>query len=135
MACAAAAPLESVQSDTARGCPLGVRGVQVETQDSPDGIDIVFTTHNHVDDLRLRVRDAAAMHGSGAHKGPGHDGDHGRGQSHGLQLVALPAVTARADDIPSGAKLHLATVDPAEVGTVRLRVRQRLETLAEQDCE
>lgn len=87
-------------------CPFGIRGTRVETENIPDGVAISLHAFGDVQEVRRRARDAAAMYGPGAHLGAGHDGEHGKGEQHGLGLRHLGvSVEAIAEDTPDGARI------------------------------
>ena len=118
-----------------KACPLGVPETRIDVEDAPDGVDAVFkTSSEHVNDLRHRVRDQAAIHGPDAHLGTGHGGVHGTGQGHGMRLWDMPAREASAVDIDGGARLHVVASDAAHVAELRARVRERVATLDSHDC-
>ncbi len=96
---------------TVGACPLGVPGASVDLQETPQGVALVFTSPEHVDELRERARYAAAMHGPDAHLGAGHDGSHGSGGQHGLQAMQLPPVHAAVVDVDGGARIELVPTD------------------------
>ena len=107
-------------------CQLGDPGVRVRVEDVEDAVDVTVTTIRDVDDLRHRVRDAAAMYGPGAHRGLGHHGKHGNGGHHGLRLAELrPTIKAVEIDVPSGAKIHVTPIESAKLDEVRAEVRAR----------
>lgn len=142
VACAAcAAPRDSgvsirdAHSPLVKACPLGVPETRIDVEDTPDGVDAVFrTSAEHVNELRGRVRDQAAIHGPDAHAGEGHGGVHGTGQGHGMRLWDMPAKGASAADIEGGARLHVVASDAAHVAELRTRVRERIATLDSHDC-
>jgi hypothetical protein len=118
-----------------KACPLGVPDARIDVEDVPDGVDAVFTTSSvHVNDLRHRVRDQAAIHGPDAHLGTGHGGVHGTGQGHGMRLWDMPAREASVVEVDTGARLHVVASDGAHVAELRARVRERVATLDSHDC-
>jgi hypothetical protein len=127
--------IKDAHSPVVRACPLGVPETRVDVEDVPDGVDVVFkTSAAHVNDLRRRVADQAAIHGPDAHAGTGHGGVHGTGQGHGMRLWDMPAKGANAVDIEDGARLHVVATDGAHVAELRTRVRERVATLDSHDC-
>jgi hypothetical protein len=115
--------------DRHAGCPLGVPDTKVEIADTKEGVLLTFTTWNRIDELRRRVRDAAAMHGPQAHLGLGHAGQHGLGQGHGLRLTDMPVGRAAVEDVELGARLRLDAVDGARVGELRSLIRTRIDDI------
>ncbi len=119
-------------------CALGVSGAHVDVADSHGGVDLTFTTGDSVENLRARAREAAKMHGRGAHAGLGHAGRHGlgdgRGESHGLRLWSMPPAYAQVHDIDNGALLTLVAVDPARRDELRTKVRERVSELQRAPC-
>lgn len=127
--------IRDAHSPIVKACPLGVPETRIEVEDVPDGVDAVFTTGSaHVNDLRRRVRDQAAIHGPEAHLGTGHGGVHGTGQGHGMRLWDMPAREAFVVELADGARLHVVASDAAQVADLRARVRQRVATLDSRDC-
>ena len=108
-----------------RTCPLGLTGTAVAIVDTPEGVDISFTTKGNVDELRRRVRDQAANYGPGSHRGLGHGGMHSGAQTHGLRLSELPSIETRVQDIDGGARLNVMTTDIAARPRVRSELHER----------
>jgi len=108
---------------------LGVPDTKVQITDTKEGVALTFTTWNRVDELRRRVRDAAAMHGPHAHMGLGHSGQHELGQGHGLRLADMPVGRAEVDDVDLGARLRLDAVDGLRVADLRSRIRTRIDDI------
>jgi len=73
-----------VADENGAGCPLGIRDAKVEVADVPGGVDVTFTSDSSagVDEIRVRVRDTAMMHGPGSDAGLGHDGEHRQQHGH-----------------------------------------------------
>ena len=113
-------------------CALGVPRARATVMDTASGVDVTVTAPARIDDVRRRVAEAAKLHGPGAHMGPGHLGQHGHGEGddHGLKLYDLPPLqTPAVDDVENGATIHLAPEDPADLVTLRSRVRDRVRSL------
>src|SRR3954447_2786351 len=90
-ACTTAQPPPTLtQGAVPRGCPLGIQGATVVASDTPEGIALSFSSKDRVAELRDRAVDAASQHGPGEHLGQGHDGRHGSGGDHGLQMMQAP---------------------------------------------
>lgn len=137
---AASAPPPSLSApppntQTHKGCPLGVRDATVAVSDTPQGVELVFTSEDKVGELRQRVRDAAEMHGTGAKAGAGHEGRHASGGEHGLQPMQLPPARADVDDVERGARMRLSPIDPADRSTLRIKVRERAAKMAASACD
>jgi len=113
----------------AAGCPLGMPNTRVQVADTPGGVALTFTTPSKVGELRLRVRNAAALHGPGAHGGVGHEGRHDGDQGHGLKLTQMPVGYAAVEDVDGGARLALDAVDPTQLDDLRGRIRARLDEI------
>ncbi len=118
-----------------RGCALGVSGATVTAEDTPDGIALNFTSKDGAGELRLRANDAAAQHGPGARVGGGHEGRHGHGGDHGLQMMQAPAATTIAEDIEGGARIRFVPADPADKDRLRAKLRERSEAMNAQSCK
>lgn len=117
------------------GCPLGVSGTTVTAGDVTDGIVLTFLAPEKVGDIRERVVDAAAFHGPGTKYGKGHDGAHGSGGDHGLQLATIPPVTARAENVEGGARITFVPKDASDLATVRTKLRERAASMTASTCK
>ena len=127
------AELESAQ--ITKSCPLGVPSTRVRIADTPEGVDLFFSTSmSGVDELRARVRDQAKANGPHRHIGAGHDGKHTGYHDHGLQLWSMSAVRTTVEDTASGARLAIAPADPARRDEVRKVVIERVAHLEAQGC-
>jgi hypothetical protein len=104
--------------------------------DTPDGATFTFTTADpaQVAELRRRAHDSAAMYGAGARRGLGHDGTHGRGHRHGLALSELLPLETVVEDVPAGARLHVAALDPARAPELQEKLHERAEIVASGEC-
>jgi hypothetical protein len=112
--------------DLHAGCPLGIPDTRVQISDTKEGVALTFTTCNRIDELRYRIRDAAAMHGPRAHLGLAHDGRHDLGQGHGLRLWSMPVGHASVQDVDLSARLSLDANSPLQVDELRSRLRDRI---------
>lgn len=122
--------------EPARGaCPLGLEGVSVVAERTPDGVALVFRSRGDVAELRERVRGAARLHGPFGQLGKGHDGRHGGGGHHGLKAHELPVARAQVQDIEGGARLSLVPVYPFEVDALRSRVEARALEMSTAPCD
>jgi hypothetical protein len=117
------------------GCALGVPGAVVHTEDTPDGIRLVFVSHEHVGEMRVRANDAAAQHGPGQRLGEGHAGRHGEGGDHGLQLMQGPPSHSVASDTDDGALIVFAPADPADKDALRAFLRSRADRISTVACD
>jgi len=135
-ACSTAqAPTTSLtKADAPRGCPLGVAGATVVAEDTPEGIALSFTSKDRPAEMRVRANDAAAQHGPGEHLGAGHEGHHGQGGDHGLQMMQGPVARSASDDIESGARIRFQPADPAEKELLRARLRERADAMNALTC-
>lgn len=123
------------KGEAPRGCALGVPGALVVAEDTPDGIALSFTSKDKVAQMRERANDAAAQHGPGERLGAGHDGRHGHGGEHGLQMVQAPAATSGAADIEGGARIRFTASDPAEKDLLRAKLRERAAAMNAAACK
>lgn len=123
------------QGEAPRGCALGVRGATVVAEDTPDGVALSFTSKNKPEEMRERANDAAAQHGPGERVGRGHEGRHGHGGDHGLQLAQLPATKSVAEDIENGARIRFVPADPAEKDLLRTKLRERADAMNTLQCK
>src|SRR5687767_11291023 len=97
-------------------CPFGYHGTRVAMEDTDAGVVIRLRAYGDINEVRARAHDAAAMYGPGAHKGKGHNGEHGLGHQHGLGLAHLGVrVTASAVDTPDGADIYVRPQAPADL--------------------
>ena len=95
----------------------------MSVEEVPDGIVLRFTSTDKAKEMRERANDAAAQHGPGQGMGAGHDGRHGDGAAHGLQLMQAPPSRSVATDIEGGASIHF--VPSTETGKTELRAKLR----------
>ena len=116
-------------AEAPRGCPLGVPGATVVAEDTPDGIALIFISKNRPEELRERAAVAAAQHGPGEHLGLGHEGRHGEGGDHGLQMMQAPAAKSVAESIQNGARIRFVPADPADTGLLRTKLRERADAM------
>ncbi|MDB4939342.1 MAG: hypothetical protein JWP87_6314 [Labilithrix sp.] len=123
------------QAEAPRGCALGVAGATVVAEDTSDGIALSFTSKDRPEEMRERANDAAAQHGPGERLGRGHEGRHGSGGDHGLQMIQAPAARSVADDIENGARVRFVPVDPAEKEVLRAKLRDRADAMNAQPCK
>lgn len=111
-------------SSQARGgpaeCPMALEGADVAIEEIDGGVAVTYTTARpeEVQELRARVRSMASLHEQRAASRPG------RGRH------ALPPAVASVADVPEGARLELAAVDPGDVEALRERVAMRAERMA-----
>jgi len=128
--------LTEAYSPVVKACALGVTATQiVDIEETPEGADIIFTTSpTHLQELRSRVADQAALHGPDAHAGAGHGGLHGVSQAHVLRLWDMPVLHAEEIDIVGGALLRVVASDGAHVDELRARVRERVAKLNARGC-
>jgi hypothetical protein len=129
-----AAPPTLSHAEARLGCALGVPGAVVHTEDTSDGIRLVFVAHDRVADMRIRANDAAAGHGPGQRLGEGHEGRHGEGGDHGLQLLQAPPSHSAATDTDDGAAIVFAPADPADRDKLRAFLRGRAARLSTMTC-
>jgi hypothetical protein len=121
---------------TSAACPLAVEGAHIDVAETQDGVILTITARaDRVDELRRRVRDAAALHGIGAHEGLGHYGRHLGHQRHGLELTRLPPVETAVEDVEHGARLRLVAIVPSQVDAVREQVREKVERVNAGPCD
>jgi hypothetical protein len=130
-----ARPVAASPIAAATSCPLGVRGTVIAIRDVGEGVELTFTSRDHADEVRRRVLEVSAVHGAGAHRGVGHEGEHGIGQGHGLHLGDLPPMSAAFEEVPGGARLQLAAIDPEHASTVRDEVRRRASSMQNRVCD
>ncbi len=122
----APAPAPIVDSRDAPSCALGVGGARAVAAETEEGVDVTFTSQAHLEDIRLRAKDAARMYGPDAHLGEGHEGHHGEGGGHGLMPLQLPPVHLRFEEVPDGARLHMAASDKSDVSKLQERAKARV---------
>jgi hypothetical protein len=131
----AAGPPAITRAELPRGCPLGVAGGHVWTEDTPTGIALTFVSKDRPEEMRARANDAAAQHGPGQKVGAGHEGRHGEGGTHGLQLLQAPPAYSVASDIEGGARIHLTAVDANDRDALRTKLRERAARMNEAPCK
>jgi hypothetical protein len=123
------------KGEAPRGCPLGVPGATVVAEDTPDGIALSFRSKNKPEEMRERANDAAAQHGPGQRLGLGHDGKHGDGAEHGLQLMQAPPARSVAEDIEEGARIRFVAADSRETEALRSKLRERADVMNAAVCK
>lgn len=121
-------------ADVPLGCALGVQGATVGPEETPDGIDLVFSAPGRTAEIRERANDAAAQHGPGQRMGLGHGGKHGHGGPHGLQMMQMPAARSAASDTPEGARIHFTPSDPKDLEALRSALRERALLMTTARC-
>ena len=119
-----------------QGCPFGVRGAKVSIENVSRGVILTFVVPSDagVEALREQVKNVAAQHGPGAHMGPGHDGEHGSGDGHGIHFSDMPPVETTFQPIDGGARLHVLANEPSDVRAVQTQMWSRVEHLAAGQC-
>lgn len=127
-------PPSLTKGEAARGCALGVAGATVIAEDTPDGIALSFTSKDRAPEMRERANDAAAQHGPGERLGSGHEGRHGHGGEHGLQMMQAPTARTAADDIEGGARIRFVPADPTEKDLLRAKLRERATAMNAATC-
>jgi hypothetical protein len=125
----------STTAEPSLGCALGVAGASVVAEDTPDGIALSFTSKDKPDELRERVRDAAAQYGPGQGLGLGHSGRHGDGAEHGLKMMQAPAARSVATDIQGGATIRFVPVDPTFIAELRTKLHDRASVMNALTCK
>ncbi|WP_394842353.1 hypothetical protein LZC95_35425 [Pendulispora brunnea] len=127
-------PTKVSAADLDTGCALGVPGAHLDVEETQGGLTFVFTSRARVEELRTRVRHAAAMYGPESRQGLGHDGGHGHGGQHGLQAMQLPpARVVSVVDLEGGAGFLLVPVDAADKETLAIKsysAAERMNTAA-----
>lgn len=114
----------SAQPPGPMACPMMMEGADVEVMDTEEGVAVTYTTPRpqEVEELRERVRAMAEQHEQRAESRPG------RGRR------ALPPATVSVTDVPEGARLELAAVDPGDVEALREHVAMRAERMGAGGC-
>jgi hypothetical protein len=69
------------------------------------------------------------MYGPGAHKGMGHEGHHGEGGQHGLQVMQMPPVHATFGEVESGARIVFVPADVNDKAIVGSKLRERARAM------
>ncbi len=128
-------PPASTRKEAVIGCPLGVAGAKVAVEEVPDGIVLRFTSPDKAKEMRERANDAAAQHGPGQGMGLGHDGRHGDGASHGLQLMQAPPSRSVATDIEGGASIHFVPSTETDKTELRAKLRERAAAMNAMACK
>jgi hypothetical protein len=122
------------QGEAPRGCALGVSGASVAAEDTPDGIALSFRSQNRREEMRERANDAAAQHGPGQRLGRGHEGKHGDGGDHGLQMMQMPPARSVSEDIEGGARIRFVAADPKDTESLRSKLRERADAMNAGTC-
>ena len=122
------------QAQAPRGCALGVPGSTAVAEDTADGIALRFTSKDKPSEMRERANHVAAQHGTGRHTGLGHNGQHGQGADHGLQMMQAPAARAVAEDIEGGSRVRFVATDPLETEALRIKLREKVDAMNATAC-
>lgn len=128
-------PPAASREEAVVGCPLGVAGAKVSVEEVPDGIVLRFTSADKAKEMRERANDAAAQHGPGQGMGLGHDGRHGDGAAHGLQLMQAPPSRSVATDIEGGASIHFVPSAETDKTELRAKLRERAAAMNAMACK
>ncbi len=123
------------KGEAPRGCALGVAGATAVAEDTPDGIALSFRSKSKPQEMRERANDAAAQHGPGQRLGLGHEGKHGDGAEHGLQLMQAPPARSVAEDIDDGARIRFVAADSRETEALRSKLRERADAMNAAVCK
>jgi hypothetical protein len=115
-------------------CPLGIPGTSIGVVDIDGGVAVTLSSPHHADEVRIRLRDTAFVHGPGEHAGLGHAGRHGRGDGHGLRLYEAPPAKATVEDRVDGAELRLVALDPARADELRAKLHERARAIDASLC-
>ncbi len=122
----------------AHACPMKVPNTTVGVKDVEGGVALEFETDGDgVADLRERVRKMAAMHtkhhGEAASSGEG--GMHHGGTHQGKRgEMNVPASTAVAEDVETGARLVFQPTDPAQLQALRDHMSQMAMKMQSGQC-
>lgn len=123
------------QAEAPRGCALGVAGATVIAEDTPDGVALSFRSKDRPQEMRERANDAASQHGPGQQLGRGHDGKHGDGAAHGLQLMQAPPARSVAEDIEGGARVRFVAAEVRDTEALRAKLRERADAMNNMTCK
>lgn len=127
-------PPAATRKEAVIGCPLGVAGATVSVEEVPDGIVLRFVSTDKAKEMRERANDAAAQHGPGQGMGLGHDGRHGDGAAHGLQLMQAPPSRSVATDSEGGASIHFVPSAATDKTELRAKLRERAAAMNAMAC-
>lgn len=130
-----APPPSLTQGDAPRGCPLGVPGARVVADYTNDGIALSFTSKDKPEEMRERAIYAAAQRVPGSHAGLGHEGRHGLGGDHGLQLIRAPATRSVAENIEDGSRIVFVPIDRADRARLRANLVERANAMNGSPCK
>jgi hypothetical protein len=140
-------------------CPMAVPGTMVQATEMADGMTLTFTTAGDASDLRRRVHsmadrmNAASSPGSGgmgmhdvmvagadggSHVvmgggmgGPGMSGMMTSDGGHATMGGMMPPVRAQAEDVESGARVRVTSLDPSRMSELRQRMQQHARMMNE----
>ena len=117
----------------AEHCPWAQPGVEVEVEDTDEGIALTFRGEpEQEEELRQFAERMTAMHERmRQHHGHRHMDDRG---GMGPMMMQMPEMTVEAEDIDGGARLEFRPEDPEDVEAVREHVRQHAEMMRERRC-
>lgn len=106
-------------------CPMAVAGTNVETKETPTGMNMIFKTTSDVTELRRRVREMATRMSSAS------TGTAGAGGMM-MMMAGMPPVRTLVRDIDGGAQIEMAPVDAANMGDMRQHVQSGAQAMAAQ---
>ncbi|HSQ64350.1 MAG TPA: hypothetical protein VLM85_14080 [Polyangiaceae bacterium] len=107
-------------------CPMAVAGTNVETKETPTGMNMIFKTTSDVTELRRRVREMATRMSSAS------TGTAGAGGMMMMMMAGMPPVRTLVRDIDGGAQIEMAPVDAANMGDMRQHVQSGAQAMAAQ---
>jgi hypothetical protein len=114
-------------------CPWAQPGVEVEVEDTDDGIALTFRGEpEQEEELRQFAERMVAMH---ERMMDDHDHRHGDDRGGmGPMMMQMPEMTVETEDVEGGARLEFQPEDPEDREAVRERVRQHAEMMRERRC-
>jgi hypothetical protein len=77
----------------------------------------------------------ALLHVTLVSAGRGHEGRHGHGGEHGLQVFQGPPARSTAEDIENGARIRFVPADPADKDRLRATLRERADQMNATSCK
>lgn len=106
-------------------CPMAVAGTNVETKETPTGMNMIFKTTSDVTELRRRVRDMATQMSSASTSTAGAGGMM-------MMMAGMPPMRTLVSDIDGGAQIEMAPVDAANMGDMRQHVQSGAQAMTAQ---
>ena len=114
-------------------CPWAQPGVEVEVEDTEDGVSLTFRGEpEQEEELRQFAERMTEMHERMRHHDRRRPMDDRGGM--GQMMMQMPETTVEAEEVEGGVRLEFRPEDPEDLEAVREHVRQHAEMMRERRC-